>query len=161
MSPAFSPMGALHRCRARGPGSDGRDEKQCCLAALTFGDQQCSSAASDVSRTSAKIVAKPARRPHPASLGIGSRAVRCGPSTPGHSHLDHPASACRNAAIRAIGGARDGSPQLSYPRLAPHGSLPSLVSAEAAPGSYEPLGRSLGTQLSHGSCGHVQRRARW
>ena len=49
MSPAFSPMGALHRYRARGPGSDGRDEKQCCLAALTFGDQQCRSAASDVS----------------------------------------------------------------------------------------------------------------
>ncbi len=110
----------------------------------------------------------------PASLGIGSRAVRCGPSTPGHSHLDHPASACRNAAIRAIGGARDGSPQLSYTRIARHGSLPSLVSAEAAPASYEAIGR---TQLlsslrncapsprpltnNHGPCGHVQRRARW
>ena len=75
---------------------------------------------------------------------------------------------------RAILCARDGSPQSSHTQRAPHGSLPSLVSAEAAPASYEAIGR---TQLlsslrncapsprpltnNHGPCRHLQRRARW
>ena len=93
----------------------------------------------DADANSIKIVAgaRVSQRPV-AALGIGSRAVRCGPSTPGHSHLARPGFSLRNAAIRAIGGARDGSPQLSYTQLAPHGSLPSPLSAEAAPASYEP-----------------------
>ena len=96
-----------------------------------------------------------------AALGIGSRAVRCGPSTPGHSHLARPGFSLRNAAIRAIGGARDGSPQSSHTQRAPHGSLPSLVSAEAAPASSDPITQLLSSFRNHGARGHVQRRARW
>ena len=95
-----------------------------------------------------------------AALGIGSRAVRCGPSTPGHSHLDRAGSAPTTTPSRHFVCTRRRSavviPTARAARLAPQpsecGSCPGLVRTH--PVNSTP-------QQDHGARGHVQRRARW